>query len=112
MPVFNHHHREFIPDDCVNIMRPSRWANPFIIGRDGDRATVLAKHRRWLWEEIGAGRINLADLAALDEANLLCCCSPAPCHGDTLLAAAAWAARQLKKTSCSESVQEELRATR
>jgi len=97
MPVFNHHHREFLPDDAVNIMRPSRWGNPFVIGRDGDRAAVIAKHREWLWQEISSGRIALADLAALDGANLLCCCSPQPCHGDTLLAAAKWAEEQAKR---------------
>lgn len=95
MPVFNHlTEREFIPNDAIVIMRPSIWGNPFVIGRDGDRPTVLAKHKAWLWSEIQAGRITLSDLAALDGAALVCCCAPKPCHGDTLLAAAAWATRQ------------------
>jgi len=95
VPVFNHlTEREFIPADAIPIMRPSRWGNPFVLGRDGDRMAVLAKHRAWLWTEIQAGRIALADLAALDGAALVCCCAPKPCHGDTLLAAAAWATKQ------------------
>jgi len=96
MPVFNHlTEREFIPADAVWIMRPSRWGNPFILGPAGDRETVIAKHRAWLWQEIEAGRIAMADLAALHEKALVCCCAPKPCHGDTLLAAAAWAAKRL-----------------
>jgi len=95
MPVFNHlTEREFIPADAVVIQRPSRWGNPFVIGRDGNREDVLGKHRAWLWDEIKVGRIALTDLVALDGAALLCCCAPMPYHGETLLAAAEWAARQ------------------
>jgi hypothetical protein len=99
MPVFNYHlvDPDDLPDDAVNIMRPSRWGNPFIIGRDGDRATVLRRHREWLWDEIAAGRVTAEDLAVLHEKALLCCCSPAPCHGDTLLRAAHWAAGEIAK---------------
>ncbi|HLN24045.1 MAG TPA: DUF4326 domain-containing protein [Patescibacteria group bacterium] len=96
MPVFNHlTEREFLPADGIVIMRPSPWGNPFVIGRDGDREMVLAKHKAWLWAEIRSGHIALTDLAALDGAALVCCCAPKPCHGDTLLAAAAWASRRL-----------------
>ena len=28
--------------------RPSKWGNPFVIGRDGSRADVIAKYRRWI----------------------------------------------------------------
>ena len=35
-----------------------------------------------------------ADLLALHGATVCCCCAPAPCHGDVLLAAAAWVASQ------------------
>ena len=30
-----------------NIGRPGPYGNPFIIGRDGTRAEVVAKHRAW-----------------------------------------------------------------
>ncbi|MTJ94210.1 MAG: DUF4326 domain-containing protein [Desulfovibrio sp.] len=96
MPVFNHlTERDFIPPGAIRIMRPSKWGNPFVIGRDGDRNTVLARYREWLWAEINAGRVRLPDLAGLDGAALVCCCAPKPCHGEILLAAAAWAARKL-----------------
>ena len=29
----------------VYIGRPSKWGNPFVIGRDGARADVIAKYR-------------------------------------------------------------------
>lgn len=103
MPIFNHlTEREFIPTNAVWIMRPSKWGNPFVLGRDGDRSVVLAKHKAWLWEEIKAGRIDLTELAALDGAALVCCCSPKPCHGETLLAAAAWAAAITSGPSMSD----------
>ena len=28
--------------------RPSKWGNPFVIGRDGSRADVIAKYRAWI----------------------------------------------------------------
>lgn len=32
----------------VYIGRPSKWGNPFVIGRDGSRADVIAKYRAWI----------------------------------------------------------------
>ncbi len=29
----------------VKIGRPTKWGNPFVIGRDGAREDVIAKHR-------------------------------------------------------------------
>lgn len=35
--------------DCdVNIMRPSKWGNPFVIGRDGTRDEVIDKFEKWI----------------------------------------------------------------
>jgi hypothetical protein len=79
----------------VRIDRKSRWGNPFVMGRDGDRAEVIAKHKAWLWVEIKAERRKLADLAALDGKRLACHCAPLACHGDTLSAAASWAKARL-----------------
>ena len=63
------------------IGRGSKWGNPFRTGPDGDRATVVEKHERWL-----RGQHQL--LRALDELrgqNLMCYCAPLACHGDVLL---------------------------
>ena len=69
--VLNKHHAG-IPGGAVYIGRGSKWGNPFRIGRDGDRATVIAKHARWL-----ADQHHL--LRALDELrgrDLVCFCAP------------------------------------
>lgn len=29
--------------------RPTRWGNPFAIGKDGDRAEVIRKYKEWLF---------------------------------------------------------------
>lgn len=70
----------------VYIGRPGRgvtgpWGNPFELGRDGDRATVLAKYRKWL----------MAHPALIERARrelrgkvLGCFCKPLACHGDVL----------------------------
>ena len=34
--------------DRVYVGRPSKWGNPFAIGRDGPRDEVIAKHRAWI----------------------------------------------------------------
>lgn len=32
----------------VYIGRPSKWGNPFSIGRDGSREEVIEKYREWI----------------------------------------------------------------
>ena len=34
--------------DRVYVGRPSKWGNPFVIGRDGTRDEVIAKYRAWI----------------------------------------------------------------
>ncbi|ESQ79167.1 DUF4326 domain-containing protein [Asticcacaulis sp. YBE204] len=78
--VLNKHHSN-ASADAVYIGRGSKWGNPFRVGADGDRAAVIAKHERWLCEQVDL-------LRALDELrgrDLLCFCAPAACHGDLLL---------------------------
>lgn len=67
--------------DAIYIGRGSKWGNPFRIGPDGDRATVIAKYERWLREQHHL-------LRALDELrgrDLICFCAPQACHGDLLV---------------------------
>lgn len=69
-------------DPCdVYIGRPSKWGNPFQIGRDGDRDTVIRKYRSWLLERPDL----MGALGELRGKTLGCWCSPLPCHGDVLL---------------------------
>ena len=65
----------------VYIGRPSKWGNPFVIGRDGTRPQVLARYREW----IQAQPDLMAALPELREKTLGCWCAPFNlCHGDVL----------------------------
>ncbi len=64
----------------VFIGRPSQWAGPFFVGRDGGREEVIAKYRRWIIRQPGL----LHDLWSLRGKVLGCDCAPLPCHGDVL----------------------------
>lgn len=70
-----------IPAGAVYIGRPSKWGNPFVEGKDGTRAEVIAKYTDWLWRN----ERLLADLHELRGKDLVCWCAPQPCHGDVLL---------------------------
>jgi len=65
----------------IYIGRPSKWGNPFVIGRDGTRAQVIKKYRDWLQRQPGL----LAALSQLHGKKLGCWCAPLPCHGDVLV---------------------------
>ena len=78
--VLNKHHGP-MPPGSIYIGRPSKWGNKFIIGRDGSRAEVIAKYRRWLCDQPEL----LAALPELRGRSLVCFCAPAACHGDALL---------------------------
>ena len=82
-------------DGLVRIDRRTRWGNPWIVGRDGSRAEVIARYRVDLWRRIRARDVLLEDLADLHGRTLLCHCHPLPCHGDVLVRAATWAAARL-----------------
>ena len=65
----------------VYIGRPSKWGNPFVVGKHGARRECITLYERWLLE-------NEALMAALGELRglvLACWCAPRPCHGDVLV---------------------------
>lgn len=64
------------------IGRGSPHGNPFVIGRDGNRASVLAKYRIHLDEHpelVEQARKELTGRV------LGCFCKPKACHGDILI---------------------------
>lgn len=63
----------------LNLPR-SKWHNPFVVGKDGTRAQVIAKYREHLKRK---GLV--AELEELRGKDLACWCWPEPCHGDVLL---------------------------
>lgn len=65
----------------VYVGRPSKWGNPFVIGRDGTREEVVEKYRRWIQTQPHL----LQALPELTGADLVCWCAPLPCHADVLL---------------------------
>ncbi|MCI2421138.1 DUF4326 domain-containing protein [Saccharopolyspora sp. K220] len=63
------------------IGRGSKWGNPFRMGVDGDRSTVIHKYRQYLLHQPEL----LAALGELRGHALGCYCAPEACHGDVLI---------------------------
>lgn len=61
--------------------RPSKWGNPFSIGKDGDREEVIEKYRQWIMNNDEL----LLDIMELDGKVLGCWCKPKACHCDVLV---------------------------
>jgi hypothetical protein len=72
-----------LPGD-VRIDRQTEHGNRFVIGRDGDRSTVIAKHKAEVEERVARDPVYRAKVKALHGRRLFCWCHPEPCHGDTL----------------------------
>lgn len=62
------------------------FGNPFVIGRDGDRAQVLAKFEAWFKIEVFCNPAYRSLIEGLRGRVLLCHCKPLPCHGDVIAA--------------------------
>ena len=66
----------------VYIGRPSKWGNPFTIGKDGSRDEVIKKYRKWIMLK-NQSRLR-ESVGKLRGKVLGCWCSPKACHGDIL----------------------------
>ena len=64
----------------VYIGRPSKWGNPFVIGKDGNREDVIQKYADWIIEQPEL----MKSLYELQGKTLGCWCKPNSCHGDIL----------------------------
>lgn len=71
-----------IPPGAVYVGRPSKWGNPYKVGKGGTREGVIERYRTWLIREIAHSHLNIRELRGRD---LVCWCSPLPCHADILL---------------------------
>ena len=69
-----------VPKGAVYCGRPSRWGNPYIIGRDGDRDRVCDLFETLILPDL--------DVTPLKGKDLVCFCAPRRCHCDALLAKA------------------------
>lgn len=70
------------PLGSVYIGRPTKWGNPFVIGRDGTRSEVVEKYKDWLYTQ---PELMAAAKKELKGRDLVCYCAPQQCHGDILL---------------------------
>jgi hypothetical protein len=77
------------PKDAVYVGRPSKWGNPFKIGQVSvihvgeklNREQVIELYRQYLDHNLKL----IADLHELRGKDLVCWCTPLPCHADVLL---------------------------
>lgn len=66
----------------VYIGRPSPWGNTYVIGKDGTRKEVIAKHRTHVMSDPR----KLRDIRRKLKGKVLGrWCAPKACHGDILL---------------------------
>jgi len=67
------------PDE-VYIGRGSKWGNPYVIGKDGNRTEVIDRYLKYAIRHFGD-----RDLEVLRGKTLVCYCKPQACHGDVLI---------------------------
>ena len=79
--VFNSRRITEEVNGSIYIGRPSKWGNPFEIGKDGTREEVIEKFKEYLLQNDEL----MASLEELRGKNLLCWCAPKACHGDILI---------------------------
>lgn len=82
LPKVLNKYKDYIPEDAVYIGRPSKWGNPFVIGKDGTREQVIAKYREYLLANLELVAAAQTELRGKD---LVCFCAPKMCHGDVLM---------------------------
>ena len=68
--------------DGIYIGRPTKFGNPFVIGKDGTREEVVAKFEQYI---LSNPALVAAAKRELRGKNLVCWCAPLACHGDILL---------------------------
>lgn len=89
MPRVLNKRTDKIPQDAVYVGRPSKWGNQFVIGKkyNGmliDREHSISQYKDWLLYS-DKGQELLKDINELKGKDLVCWCSPLPCHADVLL---------------------------
>ena len=72
-----------VPAGAIYVGRPSKFGNPYEIGRDGSREEVIQKYEAWLLSADNGLRID--DLRSLRGKDLVCWCAPLACHAEVLL---------------------------
>ena len=65
----------------VAIDRSSPFGNPYHLGKDGDRTTVLAKYRDYFYRRVEQDPVFRERVLTLRGKRLGCWCAPNLCHG-------------------------------
>lgn len=73
-----------IPEGAMYCGRPSILGNPFVIGKDGDRADVIAMYEIFLYMSLEDREFLVALMNASKATALVCWCAPEPCHCDVI----------------------------
>ena len=73
--------RDNVPG-AVRVDRQTRWGNPFVLGKDGDRDAVCDRFEVYAEQRLTHQPDWLDDLRGKDVA---CHCAPKRCHGETLI---------------------------
>ncbi len=87
MDIANRHHlSDRWPRGAVYVGRGTPLGNPYRIGPDGDRDTVVDRYAPWLKARIDEGDpVVLTALRGLPEnSTLVCSCAPARCHVEVI----------------------------
>ena len=101
MTVLNRY-KDKIPKGAVYIGRGSKWGNPFIIGKHGNRDEVCEKYNNYLKYSIRRGIFKIEELALLYGKDLVCFCAPERCHGHSLEKAIDWAHKKVNEGKQNE----------
>ncbi|MFB2970373.1 DUF4326 domain-containing protein [Aerosakkonema sp. BLCC-F183] len=94
-------------ENKIHKLLRSPLANPYEIGKHGDRDQVIEVYRQWLWNQIKAwqqtGELNpvVEELFMIcdrvkkgDRITLTCWCYPLACHGDVIVRCIRWMINQ------------------
>lgn len=84
MKVYNRHHKDE-PPGAIYVGRPTKWGNPFEIGKDGTREGVLIKYQTYVDQLRQTSDLFVKDLEELRGKDLVCWCVPKSCHASILL---------------------------
>lgn len=77
-----------VPPDAAYVGRPTKWGNPFVVGKDGGRGECVKLYREWMTYQPGLRAAARDELAGRD---LVCWCQcpsdhmPNACHATVLV---------------------------
>lgn len=68
-----------VPADAVYVGRPTKWGNPFPIGRDRTRVQAINQFREWVMRPEQTA-LRVTAITELRGKDLVCWCVPDDCH--------------------------------